>query len=212
VLADAEDRDDVGMVQPRDGLRLALETLEPLRVELGVVDRLDRDMTPERLLHRFIDDPHPPPAQLPQDPELADPLGQEAGLLRPPAQLLHHGDRPEQFADLLRLVGESGFILRDRWRFTAPSAINELLGQSVERVAVAADPILGLVISKRRGRGRVALAGGLSEVEFCPVTHLRFHPPSWKSRFPTRRPTIDRFTSRKRPELQIPDCGLQMRQ
>ena len=138
MLADAEDRHDVGMVQLRDGLRLALEPLEALGIELGMVDRLDGDVPPERLLDRLVDDPHPAPAQFAEDAKLADPLRHEPGLLRPPAHLLHHGDGAEEFPDLLRLVGEAGFVLGDRRRLAPPAPLDKLLGHAVERVAVTA--------------------------------------------------------------------------
>ena len=80
VLAGREDRHDVGVVELSDGLRLALEPLAALGVEQPVPgDDLEGDVAAERLLDRFINDPHAAAAQLADDPVLVQPL--EAGLV-----------------------------------------------------------------------------------------------------------------------------------
>ena len=78
VLAHAEDRDDVGVVQPPGGLGLAAEPGEVavLRQEL------QRHVAVERALIRLADDPHAAPADLADDPELAPGLGRPGHLAR----------------------------------------------------------------------------------------------------------------------------------
>ncbi len=73
LAAEVEDGDDVGMVQGRGGLRLALEALHELvvgGVELG--HRLDRDVTVERPVVGAIDVAHGSGADLGEDEVLAD--------------------------------------------------------------------------------------------------------------------------------------------
>ena len=73
VLAHAEDRHDVGVVQPPGGLGLAAEPGEV--AVLG--QELQRHVAVERALVRLADHPHAAPADLADDPELAP------GLRRP---------------------------------------------------------------------------------------------------------------------------------
>ena len=50
-------------------------------VEQGVRRQdLERDVAAERLLLGLVDDPHPAPADLAEDPEVAQPLGDAARL------------------------------------------------------------------------------------------------------------------------------------
>ena len=67
VLPQGVDRADVGMVERRGGPRLAEEPLQP-DVVAGVFRRqeLQRDLPVELRIARSIDNPHAPPAQLPQ--------------------------------------------------------------------------------------------------------------------------------------------------
>ena len=81
VLADAEDRHDVGVVQPRRRAGLALEPADLLRVgqdRAGGQD-LQRHPPAQRLLLGLVDDPHAAPADLAEQPELAQPAGRHAG-------------------------------------------------------------------------------------------------------------------------------------
>ena len=76
VLADAEDRHDVRVVQPRRRPGLALE---PLDHGAGSVSRrvgqdLQRHAAAERFLLGLVDDPHAAPADLAHDPEVAQTL------------------------------------------------------------------------------------------------------------------------------------------
>ena len=75
MLADPEDRDDVGVVQPRGGLGLALEPDEELGVEQPVVaQHLQRHAAAQRLLLGLVDDPHPAAADLAEQTEVAQPF------------------------------------------------------------------------------------------------------------------------------------------
>ena len=67
LLADAEDRHDVGVVQPSGGPGLAAE---PGQVAV-LGQELQRHVAVERALVRLADDPHAAPADLADDPELA---------------------------------------------------------------------------------------------------------------------------------------------
>ena len=64
-LTEVVELDDVGVVQLGEGLRLALEALDVVRVlAQGRVDDLERDLAPELLLGRLVDDAHGAAAQL----------------------------------------------------------------------------------------------------------------------------------------------------
>src|SRR5260370_31925 len=66
--ADLEDRQDVGGVQASRGFGLAAEPLQSLAVAGHVAgEDLQRDATAQRDLLRFVDHPHPAPADLPED-------------------------------------------------------------------------------------------------------------------------------------------------
>ena len=64
LLADVVQRADVGVVQPGDGLRFALEPLPPLGLRGGVGGQhLDRDGAGDPRVARAVDLAHPSPAQ-----------------------------------------------------------------------------------------------------------------------------------------------------
>ena len=68
LLADAEDRHDVGVVQLGRRPRLALEAAQLPRVEQGVAGQhLDGHVPAQGELLRLVDDPHAAAAHLPQD-------------------------------------------------------------------------------------------------------------------------------------------------
>jgi hypothetical protein len=75
MLADPENRHDVGVVQPRRRPRLALEAAQLPGVEQGVGrQHLEGDVPAQRDQFSLVDDPHAPAADLAQDlviPELA---------------------------------------------------------------------------------------------------------------------------------------------
>ena len=75
VLAHAEHGNDVGVVQPRGGLRLAAEALQLLGVQQRLLGQhLDGDVPVERLLERLVDNAHAAAADLADDAEIAQPF------------------------------------------------------------------------------------------------------------------------------------------
>lgn len=139
LLADAEDRDDVRVVQPGGGLSLADE---PLRVRRVVQQlrrqHLDRDAPTERDLFRLVHDAHPAVPDLAEDAVVAQlSQGRRLRLRRRRVHAfafdaLHHLERGEQVLDPLGEVGMGGNVLRDGRAFAPPAAGCELLGQFVQ--------------------------------------------------------------------------------
>jgi hypothetical protein len=85
LLADAEHRDDVGVVQPRRRPRLALEPPQVPGVEQGVGGQhLDGDVPAQGQLLRLVDDPHAAPAHLPEDLVVPQLPQRRRGGVRPP--------------------------------------------------------------------------------------------------------------------------------
>ena len=69
-------RNDIGVVEPRGGMRLALEPLPRLGSHQGLGLRdLERDLTPQRRVPGEEHDPEAALAQRPQDLEAAEPTG-----------------------------------------------------------------------------------------------------------------------------------------
>jgi hypothetical protein len=72
LLADAEDGDDVAVVQQRRRPRLAAEALQVPRGEQGVAGQhLQGDVPAQRLLHRLVDHAHAAAAHLAQEAVVA---------------------------------------------------------------------------------------------------------------------------------------------
>ena len=87
VLADAEDRHDVGVVQPGRGPGLAAEPLQVGRPQQAVHGQhLQRDVPAQRLLHGLVDDAHAAAADLAEDAVVAQLRGHRARPGRPPRQ------------------------------------------------------------------------------------------------------------------------------
>ena len=107
------------------------------------MDHLERDIAPERLLDRLVNDPHPAPAQLANDPELAELRWHRSRRLHlrrrhsAPPQPLDHRHRRQQLADRLGMLGIALQVLGDRWRFAPSTALDKLFGHAFERVAIA---------------------------------------------------------------------------
>ncbi len=152
VLADAEDRHDVGVVQPRRRAGLALEPADLPRVGQGPGRQdLQGDAAAERLLLGLVDDPHPAPAELAQQAELAQPARRgpgdlaRAGVDRSGALAVVAAGIPwrqqggEAGEDLVGQVGIAPGILRGRRRLAPPHAVQEFLGEGRGRVGAAAD-------------------------------------------------------------------------
>jgi hypothetical protein len=99
VLADVEDRADPGVVEPRGGLRLALESLEdPGALSDSSRQELERDVALETKILGVLNLPHTALAQLGGDPVVgnggADHLGPELrseAVVRSPFRRLRRG-------------------------------------------------------------------------------------------------------------------------
>ena len=128
MLADAVDRDDVGVVQPAGGAGLSAEAGQVGRL----AEQLDGDVPVERLLERLVDDPHAPPADLAHDPELAPGLGQGRDILRPGPciRLPGRGQRPQPgIPDELQPDQDGvGRPVELRGQLAAPDAAIQVLG------------------------------------------------------------------------------------
>ena len=148
-LADAEDGDDVRVVQPRGGLRLAMEAGHALGVEERRRGQdLERDATAERFLLGLVDDAHPAASDLADDPVVGEPLGNRAvrqgggaeertgDIRRARLEILDDHQRGEEGADLLGERGIPGGIFLDGRPFPALAALEELLREIAERVRV----------------------------------------------------------------------------
>ncbi len=146
VLADAEDRHDVGVMQP--GRRLGLPP-EPLQV-IGVGQALEREdlqghVPAQRLLDRLVDDPHAAAGHLAKDAVLAQlprrvavggrGLGVRTG--RRPAdrtELLDHHHRGEQVPDLGGKLWVLAGVFGQAGPLAATEAFGEFVGQLVQQV------------------------------------------------------------------------------
>ena len=83
---------DVRVLQPGEGLRLALEHPDPGVVhERAAANDLDRHLSLRAGLLRLVDDPHAALAQHAQDPVLADPFRYLGGPLGPMPALVRTG-------------------------------------------------------------------------------------------------------------------------
>ena len=73
VLADVVDRADVGVIERGRGARLAPEAAEAGRAFRDVLGKeLERDLTAEPGVDRAVDDSHPAPAELGENPIVGD--------------------------------------------------------------------------------------------------------------------------------------------
>jgi hypothetical protein len=147
VLADAEHRHDVGVVQFRRRPRLLPEALQVRRAQQAVKrQHLEGDVPAQRLLHRLVDHPHAAPAHLAQDAVLAQlprrgavgRAGRDVGAggrARQGAELFHLDQRREQLADLLGQARVARGVLGQGRSLAAAVALGELLGQHFQRVA-----------------------------------------------------------------------------
>ena len=142
MLAEPEDRDDIGVVQSRRRPRLALEALKLL----GVANQLPRqdlegDMTAQRDLLGLVDNPHPAVPDLADDPEVAQLLepgcrDRRAVLGDPRHQrlvangdVLHHGHRRKHFADFPLELGMKVDVLLEPGTLPQAIPLQKLLGE-----------------------------------------------------------------------------------
>src|SRR5262249_8969530 len=149
VLADAVYRDDVGVVQARCRLGLALKALLMSGIEEGA-DRqnLEGDAPSERLLLGLIDDPHAAAADLAQNAIIADPIqasalghGQgDGGSYRLveyiTLEILQSDDGGKAFADFIDQLGIPADVVVEIGAFTAPQSVLPLIGQLSEQVGI----------------------------------------------------------------------------
>ena len=144
--ADAEHGNDVGVVQPGGGAGLPTEALQPLGIDQRFSgQQFQGDVAAERFLDGLVDDAHAALAEATQDAELAHTRGVArlgggrviAGLRdRFRLELLHLDQRGEQLADGLGQVRVAIGVLGQPGTFAAAKAGNELLGETIERIAV----------------------------------------------------------------------------
>ncbi len=178
LAAHAEDRHDVGVVQPRRRLRLPLEPTHLLRVQQRPGrEHLQRHAAAQRLLLGLVDHAHPAPADLAEDAVVPQPLqpgayrrtiigGQRAGGgTGALAQVFHHEEGGEEVADLLGQLGVPLGVFAERRVLAAAPAIEEVLGQELDRVAGVAGgghrsaPSPAVCVTS--GRPSVGIMGGV---------------------------------------------------
>ena len=157
LLADAEDRDDVGVVQLGSGFRLALEPPLGLGVQQHVLGQhLERHVAPQRHLLGLVDDAHAPLADLAEDAEIAElPQARSGGCRRLLGGFLvifldlldlDHGG--EQLADVLGQLGMAVDVLLETRPFAGSIACGELVGELGEQDVVGG-AVGGLVRHRR---------------------------------------------------------------
>ena len=145
----AEDRDDIGVVQPRRGPRLPLETLHLLRVsESRIRQNLQRDASAQRFLLGLVDHAHAAAANLAEDAVVAQPRQPRRGVNRHQAaggvvgavgaEVLHADQYGEEVADVACELGEAPAIFLERGPLAAALAAEEVVGQRLDGVAVVA--------------------------------------------------------------------------
>ena len=147
VLADLEDRHDVGVVQPRRRLRLAAEPLQRLGVVRDLVRQdLQRHPAAQADLLGLVDDPHAAPADLPEDPVVAQPLRpardriprgrRRVAVVVDREVLLDHHQGRQQPADLVGQLGVAGGVLGDAGTLAGPVSRQERFGNALEGIAI----------------------------------------------------------------------------
>jgi hypothetical protein len=135
VLADAEDRHDVGVVQPAGGLGLAAEAVQPrLR---RPQQHLQGDAPAERQLLGLVDDAHAAAADLAHQPVVAEHRRDSwlAGRRRA-FEVFQEEGGGEDLADGVGPLRVAEGVLGDGRPFAAADAGDELVGQQLDRVAV----------------------------------------------------------------------------
>ena len=146
VFAHSEDRHDVGVVQPGGGLGLAMEADQDLGVVQAVASQhLQGHATAQRLLLGFVHDPHPAPADFPQQAEVPQPLQQRtdpgndrAGdapgdVARAWLEVFHQPEHREELADLAGQVGITLGVLLQRGSFAPPAPLEKIIGEVLDR-------------------------------------------------------------------------------
>ena len=185
VLADAEDRHDVGVVEHGRGAGLALEPLELVGVAQAVLRQdLERHVPAQALLHRLVDDAHAAAGDLPQDAVVAQPLGDRprgprprrsrpGRLVGPAAELFDRDQGREQLVDLLGELWVFLGVLAQGRPLAAAVPLGKLVGKHVEQVG---------------SRGRIAHGdqtaqehqnGTGNRIFFLLLPHASYQGDSW---------------------------------
>ena len=142
MIAEIEDGDDIGVVQPGGGARLVAEATAVLLIvaELRVQD-LERHAGRQRLALGLVHDPHAAPADEPDDPIIAEAIrypgvgcprsAGEARRVEPSGRSLegfHLDQGGEELADLVRQVGMLHGVFGEARVPTAPQMVEEGFG------------------------------------------------------------------------------------
>ena len=163
MLAHAEDRHDVGMVQACRGASLAAKALEAGGItELMVGQRLERDMPAERFLNRLVDHAHSAGADPTKQHVVAqarrhcgsrDCAGRDgtARLAGARAQGLHHDQRGEERLNSISQLGMGSGVFGNRGPLTAAAAIKKSFHELINRVETGTRFIHGLTPSRPPG-------------------------------------------------------------
>ncbi len=146
-LADIENRNNIGVMQPGSRARLPPKTLQVRRIATqSERQHLQGDVTAQRFLDRFVDHPHAAAANLSKDVIIAQlfqgsSIGRDAGgagVNRPGflgTCLFNHDQGGKDLVDFLGQIGVSLGVFTDGRPFAAPIALDKLLGQLIDRVA-----------------------------------------------------------------------------
>jgi hypothetical protein len=152
VLADLEDRDDIGVVQPGRGPCLAAEPLLAAGVLAdGGGEDFQRDVPAQGELLGLVDDPHAAPADLAEDAVARDPVRTRTlpalsegsarhaagGLVRGPAvgaRLLDEDHHREDFADAVGQLRILVGVFRQRGPLAPAVTRDEALGELADRI------------------------------------------------------------------------------
>ena len=149
VLADAEDRHDVGMVQPGRRAGLAPEPFQPGRVaQVMEGERLQSDVPPQRFLDRLVHDPHAASSDAPEQEVVTQALGRRgtrAGrvymravrLASGVAELFHDEQCGKNSADSLGQLGMLVRVFAERRPLAFAVPRQEFFGQIVDRIKFA---------------------------------------------------------------------------
>jgi len=144
VLADLEDRHDVGVVQLRRRARLAAEPLHRRAVPRPLRRQdLERHPAAERDLLGLVDHSHTASPHLAEDPIVAHLLGQPGRgrrhrvFVEEVLRLLNPDQRREQLADLVGQLRVAFGVFLQRRPLSAPEPRRELVSKPVEKVEPA---------------------------------------------------------------------------
>ncbi len=146
LLSDLQNRDDVGVTQPGQGLGFALESRHLGPVRLRRVQHLERHDSVQSLLTRSVDDAHSAAADLLQHLEV-DQVGDlcftllvadtEQGRLMAVKVILHHGAQPGSFGLVEHALANQD--LADRDAALAALLLRDCAGDGAQRALLSLD-------------------------------------------------------------------------